>query len=122
MRILSLKIKPVAKITAILYAAFSPLVVLSMLLSGADYLRLPLGLIAPPLAYFSINFDIQRPTHFFSGVLFMVIGSLCYAGTGWVTGAVGVLFFNFIARRTGGIDSSFVATSAPPRTTSSQLT
>jgi hypothetical protein len=103
---MSLRIRPVANILAIIYLAFSPLAVVSMLWSEAEYFRLPLGILAAPWAYLSINFDIQRPTHFLSGVLFMGFAALCYAGTGWVTGAVGVLCFNFIARRTGGIEAS----------------
>ena len=105
MRILSLKVSPVARVFAILYAACSPMIVILMLLSKAEYLRIPLGLIAPPLTYLNINFDIQRPAHFVTGILFMFFGAACYAATGWVTGAIGVLCFNFVARRTGGIQA-----------------
>ncbi len=91
-----------ARVFAIFYAAFSPFIAISMLLSGADYLRIPLGLVAPPLTYLNINFNIQRPEHFISGALFMLFGVVCYAATGCLTGAVAVLCFNFIARQTGG--------------------
>jgi hypothetical protein len=94
---------------AILYAGFSPLIVISMLLSKADYLRIPLGLVAPPLTFLNINFDIQRPEHFMSGMLFLLFGAACYAATGWLTGAAAVVCFNFIARRTGGIEASVLA-------------
>ena len=106
MRIMSLKVRSVAKVFAILYAAFSPVIVISMVSSSATYFRVPLGIFAPPLTYFNINFDIQRPEHFLSGVLFMLFGAICYAATGWLTGALLVLCFNFIARRTGGIEAS----------------
>lgn len=105
MRIMSLKVRAVARVFAILYAASSPIIVIFMLLSDADYLRIPLGLIAPPLTYFNFNFDIHRPTHFLTGMLFMLFGAVCYAATGWLTGALGTLCFNFIARRTGGIQA-----------------
>jgi hypothetical protein len=36
----------------------------------------------------------------------MLFGAVCYAATGWLTGAVVVLGFNFIVRRTGGIEAS----------------
>jgi hypothetical protein len=106
MRIMSLKVRSVAQVFAILYAAFSPVIVISMVLSNATYFRIPLGIFAPPLTYLNINFDIQRPEHFLSGVLFMLFGAVCYAATGWLTGAVLVLCFNFIVRRTGGIEAS----------------
>jgi hypothetical protein len=79
---------------------------ISMLTSGRDYLRIPLGLIALPLTYLNLNFDIQRPEHFLSGVLFVLFGAVCYAATGWLTGSAAVLCFNFIARRIGGIKAS----------------
>ena len=59
MLITSLRVRPVARVFAIFYAAFSPFIAISMLLSGADYLRIPLGLVAPPLTYLNINFNIQ---------------------------------------------------------------
>jgi hypothetical protein len=106
MRIMSLKVRPVARVLAILYGALSPLIVILMLLSKAEYLRIPLGIVAPPLVYLNINFDLQHPERFFSGVLLMLFGAACYAATGWLTGAAGVVCFNFIARRTGGIEAS----------------
>jgi hypothetical protein len=106
MRIMSLKIRPAARIFAIIYAAASPISMLFMLLSKVDYVRVPLGLVAPPLIYLNINFDIQHPTHFFSGVLLGLFAILCYAITGWLTGAAAVLGFNFLARRMGGIEAS----------------
>ena len=106
MRIMSLKVSAVARVFAILYAALSPVVVLSMFLSGADNLRIPLGLFAPPLTNLNINFDIQRPTHFLTTVLFIVFAAACYAATGWVTGAAGTMCFNLVARHTGGIAAS----------------
>lgn len=121
MRIMSLKIPPVARVFAILYAAFSPIIVVSMLLSGAGRLRIPLGLFAPPLTYLNINFDIQRPTHFLTGALFMVFAAACYAVTGWLTGAAAVLCFNFISRRTGGVLASVLVSETTPDPASTQL-
>lgn len=121
MRIMSLKVAPIAKVLAILYAACSPLIAIRMVLSEAEYLRIPLGLFAPPLTYLNINFDIQRPTHFLSGILFMLCAAACYAATGWLTGAVAVVFFNFIARRTGGIQASVIVKESAIESTSTQL-
>jgi hypothetical protein len=114
MRIISFKVSPIASVFGILYAAVSPIIVVFLLMSGADRLRIPLGLFAPPLTYLNINFDIQRPTHFLTGALFMVFAAACYAVTGWLTGAAAVMCFNFIARRTGGVQASvLVGESAP---------
>jgi len=109
MRILSLRVGPVARVLAILYGALSPFLLILMALSKAQYLRIPLGVVAPPLLYLNINFDIQNPTHFLSSVLLMLFGVACYAATGWLTGAAMVLCFNFIARRTGGIEATVLA-------------
>jgi hypothetical protein len=35
---------------------------------------------------------------------------LAYPLTGWITGAVFALCFNFIAKATGGIDAKYVST------------
>jgi hypothetical protein len=121
MRIMSVKATQVARVFAIFYAGFSPFIVISMLRSEADYLRIPLGLVAPPLTYLNINFDIQRPTHFLSGVLFMLFGAACYAMTGWLTGAAAAVCFNFIARRTGGIQASIFVKESTAEPTSAQL-
>ena len=120
MRILTLKVRPVARVFAILYGACSLVIGILMLISDAEYFRIPLGLIAPPLTYLNINFDIQRPAHFLTGILFMFFGAACYAATGWLTGAVWVLCFNFIARRTGGIQAIVLVKETTTETKSSR--
>ena len=112
MQIMSLRVRPVARILAILYGVVSPLAVILMMFSNAQYLRIPLGLIAPPLVYLNINFDIQHPTHFLTGILLLLFGAACYAATGWLTGAAAVVCFNFIARRTGGVEASVMTKEA----------
>jgi hypothetical protein len=109
MRIMSLRVRPVARIFAIIYGVFSPFLVILMALSKADYLRIPLGIIAAPLFFVNINFDIQHPTHILSAALLVLFAAACYAATGWLTGAALILCFNFIARRTGGIQASVLA-------------
>jgi len=109
MRIMSLRVRPVARIFAIIYGVFSPFAVILMAFSKADYLRIPLGIIAAPLFFVNINFDIQHPTHILSAALLVLFAAACYAATGWLTGAALILCFNFIARRTGGIQPSVLA-------------
>lgn len=109
MRIMSLRVSPVARIFSIIYGVFSPFLLVLMALSKADYLRIPFGIIAAPLFYVNINFDIQHPTHILSAALLVLFAVSCYAATGWVTGAALVLCFNFVARRTGGIQASVLS-------------
>ena len=111
MRITSLRIKPVALILAIGYTVISPVAVIFAVLSKEDRIRIPLGVVAP-LFHLNVNLRVQLPTSFFWGAVFMLFVMLCYAATGWVTGAAAVLVFNFIARRTGGIEASLL-TSEP---------
>ena len=109
MRIMSLRVRPVARIFAIIYGVFSPFLLILMALSKADYLRIPLGIIAAPLFYVNINFDIEHPTPVVSSALLVLFAAACYAATGWLTGAALVMCFNFIARRTGGIEASVLS-------------
>lgn len=109
MRIMSLRVGPVARIFAIIYGVSSPFLLIVMALSKADYLRIPLGIIAAPLFYVNINFDVQHPTHILSAALLVLFAAACYAATGWLTGAALVMCFNFIARRTGGIEASVLS-------------
>ena len=109
MRIMSLSVRPVARIFAIIYGVCSPFLLILAALSKADYLRIPLGIIAAPLFYVNINFDIQHPSHILSAALLVLFAAASYAATGWLTGAILVLCFNFVARRTGGIQASVLA-------------
>lgn len=108
MRIRSLRVGPVARTVAILYGVYSPLPTILAALSKAEYIRIPLGLIAAPLFYVNINFDILHPTHILSALFLTLFAAACYAATGWLTGAVAVLCFNFVVRRTGGIEASIL--------------
>lgn len=120
MRITSLRIRPVAGVLAIGYGVLSPFMVIFAFLSKEEYVRIPLGVVAP-LFSLNLNFDIQRPTHFFSGVLLMLLAVPCYVATGWLTGAAAVLVFNFIARRTGGIQASVLVKESTTEAASGQL-
>lgn len=116
MRILSLRVAPVARIFAILYGVLSPLAILVLMLSKPDYVRIPLGIVAP-LVHLNFNFDIQTPTHFFTGILLVLFGIVCYIATGWLTGAALVLAFNFVSRRLGGIEANIMVSAVDNRST-----
>ena len=113
MRILSLRIIPVARILAIVYGAMSPFLIIGMLLSKAQYIRIPLGVVAP-LLYLNINFDLEHPTTFVGGALMIVFGAACYGITGWLTGTFAVLCFNFVAGRMGGVEATSISKNFVP--------
>ena len=111
MRIISLRVRPVARIFAILYGALSPFIVIGIMLSKGEYIRIPLGVVAP-LLNLNFNFDFQTPTHFLTGTLVVLFGIACYVATGWLTGAALIVAFNFVSRRMGGIESNIIVKDA----------
>ena len=105
MRIMSFRIAPVARILAIGYGILGPFIVIFSKLRGAEQFTLPLGVVAP-LFHLNFNLNIPMPTQWGYGLLVCLIAAICYAITGWITGAAAVLVFNFISRRVGGIEAS----------------
>jgi hypothetical protein len=111
MRIMSFRMAPVARILAIGYGILGPFIVIFSKLRGAEPFTLPLGVVAP-LFHLNFNLNIPMPTQWGYGLLVCLIAAICYAITGWITGAAAVLVFNFISPRVGGIEAS-VLTSEP---------
>jgi hypothetical protein len=105
MRIMSLRVMPVAKIIAIIYGVLGILYVPEVLLTGATQMTLPLGILTP-LVFFSFNLHLPVPTHFLSGVLSALAACVFYTISGWLTGTAAVLSFNSVAKYMGGIDAS----------------
>jgi hypothetical protein len=105
MRILSFRIEPVARVLAIIYGMFGLISVPTSLLFGAKQIILPIGVFAP-LLNFTFNLHLPLPTHFLTGVLSAAAATVCYTGSGWLTGAAAVLVFNLVARLNGGIEAS----------------
>ena len=64
MRIISVRITPVARIIAIIYGVLGLLYVPEVLLFGAGQMTLPVGIVAP-LVYLNFNLKLPVPTHFF---------------------------------------------------------
>jgi hypothetical protein len=104
MRIMSLRVTPVARVLAIIYGVLGFAYVPTLLLVGAKEMTLPVGIVAP-LVLLNLNLHFALPTHFLTGVLSALAACLCYALTGWLTGTAAVLAFNFVARRMDGIDA-----------------
>jgi hypothetical protein len=105
MRIMSLRVAPVARTLAIIYGVLGFTYLPTLLLMSAKEMTLPVGIVAP-LVHLNLNFHLPLPTHFLTGVLSAVAASLCYAVTGWLTGVAAVFVFNFVARLIGGIEAS----------------
>ena len=107
MRIMSLRVAPVARVLAIVYGVVGFTYVPTLLLMGAKEMILPVGIVAP-LVFLSFNLHFALPTHFLTGILSAIAASLFYAVTGWLTGAAAVLAFNFVARRMGGVEAALL--------------
>jgi hypothetical protein len=108
MRIISVKMEPFARILTVVYALFGLFRFVLYAFRGDTYLTLPFGVLAP-LFNLNVNFNLGRPSGALGNVLLGLASIIAYAVTGWITGAVFVLCFNFIAKRMGGIDAKFVA-------------
>jgi len=108
MRIMSIRIGSVARITTLGYAVLGFFYIPAAALTSAENVTLPVGIVAP-LVNFNFNLTLPRPEHFLTGILMVIVSCLFWAATGWLTGVVGALGFNFLARRLGGIDASVVS-------------
>jgi len=105
MRITSFRVIPVARVLTIIYGALGPTYVPVSLLMGAKEIILPVGIIAP-LIHFDLNLHMAAPTHFFTGVLSVLVAMVCYAVSGCLTGVAAVLVLNLVAMVNGGIEAS----------------
>jgi len=107
MRIMSFRVTPVARVLAVIYGVWGLVYVPTLLLMGAKEMILPVGIVAP-LVFLNLNLHFALPTHFVTGVLSSVGASLYYAMTGWLTGSVAALAFNFVVCRMGGIEAALL--------------
>ena len=106
MKIVGVRIEPVAKILAIIYAIFGLLVPIQLAFQRAETVKLPLGFNVP---IFYLNFNLTFPfPHSVFGAISMVFASVAvYAISGWVSGALLATMFNFVAKKIGGIDPTY---------------
>lgn len=108
MRIISVRVSPVANVLAIVYAIFGLSAFLQYAVSNAQYLTLPLGILAP-LFHLNFNFNLARSGGVLYNTFLAVAAVLSYASTGWITGAIAAVLFNVIAKQMGGIDAKYVS-------------
>ncbi len=100
MRILAVRVEPVARVMAIIYAFFGVPAFLVFSFTDAQYLTLPFGIVAP-LVHLNFNINLPRSTNPFYNLFCCVAEIIAYAVTGWITGAATALCFNLVARQRG---------------------
>ena len=107
MKIIGLRLEPIARVSAIIYAAFGLLFWIAFSLSDVGAITLPVGVIAP-LLHLNVNFNFPRSTSVLVNCLYLLGSLAAYAATGWLTAALAVTCFNLIAKLKGGVRASFV--------------
>ena len=108
MRIMSVRVAPIARILAIAYAVFGLVAFVQFAVSNVQYLTLPFGVVAP-LLHLNFNFNLARSTNVSYNLFLCLASVVSYSLTGWLTGAVAAVCFNQIAKYTGGIDAKYAS-------------
>jgi hypothetical protein len=108
MKIVALRIQPIAKVVAAIYAVFGVSFWIAYCFGKAQYLTLPVGLVAP-MIHLNFNFNFHRTNDVAYNVLLFLALVAGYALTGWLTAMVVVICFNLAARLKGGIDADFIS-------------
>jgi hypothetical protein len=108
MKIVSLRIQPIAEVVAVIYALFGVSFWIAYCFGKAPYLTLPVGLVAP-MVHFNFNFHFHRTADVAYNVLLFLASVAGYALTGWLTATALVICFNAAARLKGGIDADFIS-------------
>lgn len=108
MRIISVRPAPVAGIFALIYALCGLQAFIHYALGSFQTFTLPIGLIMG-IFHENVNINLRRSPDLIANVLLCAESVFSYALSGWISGLVLVLCFNFFAGITGGIDAKFVA-------------
>ena len=109
MRIISIRVEPVARVFAGLYAFFGLLAFFVYAVGKAGSLTLPFGVLTP-LFHLNLNLHLAGSNGAAYNIFLCVAGIVSYAFSGWVTGLALALCFNVVARQTGGIEAKYVIT------------
>lgn len=108
MRIISVRIAPVARLLAIAYAFLGLVSFLRFAFENARTITLPFGIVLP-LFYLNFNLSLMRRDDLVYSAFLCCAAIASYALTGWITGIATALCFNLIAEKTGGIDAKYVS-------------
>jgi hypothetical protein len=108
MKIMALRIQPLAKALALIYIAFGFVFWASYcLIAKTPFLVLPIG-IETAWVHLDFKFNVYR-SHSALHYLSLLFGSIiCYGVSGWLTATALVLGFNVIAKHTGGVNANFI--------------
>lgn len=107
MKIIGFKVRPIAFVFAVIYAALGVFFWITYCVSTVDYITLPVGFIAP-LSNLNFNFHLHRSSSIPYNLLLLLGSILSYGFSGWITSAIAVICFNAIAKTKGGISADFV--------------
>jgi len=111
-RIIGIRWQSLAAILAAIYAVMGVIMFFYFEVGNDQSFTVPVGFLMP-LLNFSVNLHFPRMEQITFEVL-LCLGSLIgYAVSGWITGAVAGLVFNFTAPRFGGIDAKWLLTKEP---------
>ncbi|HEX3321909.1 MAG TPA: hypothetical protein VHR84_14470 [Terriglobales bacterium] len=109
MRIVGIRVEPFARVLGITYTVFGLSAYAVFAIKGSDYLTLPFGVLAP-LVSLDFTLTLARSSGVFYNIFLCIASVLSYAVSGWITGVVGALCFNAVAKQTGGIDAKYLCT------------
>jgi hypothetical protein len=109
MKIVAIKIQPIARIVALIYGGFGVLFWISYcLMKSSPFMVLPIGIVVPWL-HLNFNFFVERSNGLLHYILLLPASIICYGVSGWFSAAVAVLCFNLIAKLKHGIDADFIS-------------
>ena len=108
MRIISVRPAPVARVFALAYAVCGLAAFIVFAFSSLQTFTLPVGIIMG-IFHLNMNFQLARSTDLIVNAFLCVGAVFSYALSGWMTGVAVTFCFNFIAKKTGGIDARFVS-------------
>jgi hypothetical protein len=107
MRIVGVRPAPVALLFALAYSTFGLINFVIFAASSLPTFVLPIGFVFG-IFHLTLNVPLPRSEDLLANGFQCVAAIACYALTGWITGVVFVLVFNFGAEKLGGIDARFV--------------
>jgi hypothetical protein len=108
MRIVGIRVGPVARVLAITYAVFGLAVYAMFAVKHSDSLTLP-HWHAGPSRQSRFTLNLPRSSGVFYNIFLVFAAVFSFSASGWITGVAGGLCFNVVAKETGGIDAKYVS-------------
>ena len=106
-KVVWLNATPIARVVSLLYGALGILAYVTFAFTESDQLILPFGVFAP-LVSLGVNLNLARSNSVFYNIGLLLLSTIAYLFTGYVTGLALVASFNFIAKRRGGVSARVV--------------